>query len=153
MIDRLIEVHISSIVNEVIRTILSLFIFLQKNLERTKMQIEIKPTSKTKKATIFCAQKLLGGRKLFLKKMEIVLITSFTILLKIAYNHPQPPIVTHIHSCFDLNTICEMCVILLLFNTYLLWWILMYPSIFVPLYLPLMRCKKQYGNIHFDAWV
>ena len=81
--------------------------------------------------------------------MEIALITSFTILLKIAYNHPQPPIVTHIHSCFDLNTICEMCVILLIFNTYLLWWILMYPSIFVPLYLPLMRCKKTIRKYTF----
>ena len=50
-----------------------------------------KPTNKTKtreqettKATVFCAQKHLRGGKLFisrfLKKIEIVLITSFTIL-------------------------------------------------------------------------
>ena len=75
-------VHVSSIVNEVIRTIR----FLRKIFERTKMQIKQKPTNKTKtskqkttKATVFCAQKLLRGG--LLKKPKIVLITSFTILL------------------------------------------------------------------------
>ena len=66
--------------------------FLRKYFERTKTQIKPKPTNKTKtseqkttKGTIFNAQKLLRGRKLsilsFFKKIEIVLIASFTILL------------------------------------------------------------------------
>ena len=69
----------------------SLF-FLRKNLELTKRQIKPKPTGKTKlskqkatNATIFCPGKLLRGGKIgyfaFLKKIEIVLITLFTILL------------------------------------------------------------------------
>ena len=69
-IGRLRVVHISSIVNEVIRIMSTQFLFLQKNLELTKTQIKPKPTKKTKisqqkitKATIFCAQKLLRGRK------------------------------------------------------------------------------------------
>ena len=47
--------------------------FLRKKFERTKTQIKPKPTNKTKlneqkttKATIFCAEKLLRGGKLFL---------------------------------------------------------------------------------------
>ena len=85
----MIGVHVSSVVNEIIKTI---SIFLRKNLELTKTQIKLKPTNKTKtseqkatKATVFGAQKLLRGGKLFvllfLKKIEIVLITSFTVLL------------------------------------------------------------------------
>ena len=69
-IGRLIDVDASSIVNENIRTIL---IFLQKNFERTKTQIKQKSTNKTKtskkktiKATIFHAEKLLRGEKLFI---------------------------------------------------------------------------------------
>ena len=75
------------------------FFFLQKHFKHTKMQIKPKPTNKTKlsqqkttKATIFHEQKLLRGGRLFilhfffcpkslLKKIETVLITSFTILL------------------------------------------------------------------------
>ena len=71
-IGRLRVVHISSIVNEVIRIMSTQFLFLQKNLELTKPQIKPKPTNRTKisqqkitKATIFCAQKLLKGRKSF----------------------------------------------------------------------------------------
>ena len=44
-IGRLIDLDASSIVNEIIRTIL---IFLQKNFERTKTQIKQKSTNKTK---------------------------------------------------------------------------------------------------------
>ena len=62
-IGRLIDVDASSIVNEIIRTIL---IFLQKNFERTKTQIKQKSTNKTIKATIFHAEKLLRGEKLFI---------------------------------------------------------------------------------------
>ena len=65
-------VHVSSIVNEVIRTIR----FLRKNFERTKTQIKQKRTNKTKtseqkptKATVFGAQKLLRGRGSLLKKI------------------------------------------------------------------------------------
>ena len=69
--------------------------FLRKTFERTKTQIKPKPTNKTKlneqkttKATIFCAEKLLRGGKLFLlhflKKIDIVLITSLTIPLNYA---------------------------------------------------------------------
>ena len=92
----LIGVHVSSTVNEVIKTILSQFFFLRKNFKRTKTQIKSKPTNKTKlskqkttKATSFCAQKLLTGGKLvilhFLKKIEIVLMTSFTIILVVDF--------------------------------------------------------------------
>ena len=70
------------------------FFFLQKNVKGTKRQIKPKPTNKTKtserkaaKATSSHAQNFLRGRKLFilrfLKKFEIVLVTSFTILLLI----------------------------------------------------------------------
>ena len=59
----------SSIVNEFIRT----FFFLRKSFERTKTQINQKPIYKTKaseqktiKATIFRAEKLLRGGKLFI---------------------------------------------------------------------------------------
>ena len=65
--------------------------FLRKNLERTKTQIKPKPTNKTKtseqktiKATIFRAEKLLRGGKMFILsflKNRIVLITSFIIPL------------------------------------------------------------------------
>ena len=76
--------------------------FLRKDFWCTKAQIEPKPTNKRKlseqkttKAKIFLAQKLLRGenhlfcvlvlfcaQNLFVKKrLEIVLITSFTILL------------------------------------------------------------------------
>ena len=62
---------------------------LRKHFECTKTQINAKPTNKTKlseqkttKATIFWPQKLLrGGKFSFLKKIEIVFVTSFTILL------------------------------------------------------------------------
>ena len=65
-------VHVSSIVNELVKTISSLFIifFLRKNVKRTKTQIKQKPTNKIKtseqkiaKATVFCAQKLLRGEE------------------------------------------------------------------------------------------
>ena len=73
--------------------------FLRKRFERTKTQIKSKPTNKTKtieqkttKTTVFCAQNLLRGGKfvilLFLIKIKIVLITSFTILL-IEWNKTQ----------------------------------------------------------------
>ena len=73
----------------------AVYFFLRKDFERTKTQIKPRPTNKTKiskqkatKATRFCAQKLLRGEKLFIlrffKKIEIVLITSFTILLNYA---------------------------------------------------------------------
>ena len=72
-------------------TCLFIYFFLLKNFKRTKTQIKQKPTNKTKlskqkttKATIFRAEKLLRERELvillFLKKIEIVLITSLTIL-------------------------------------------------------------------------
>ena len=52
LINGLIGVHVSSIVNEVIRTTLGLFIlfyfFLRIDFERTKTQIKPKPTNKTK---------------------------------------------------------------------------------------------------------
>ena len=83
----LIGVHISSVVNKVIRKMT--FFFLRINLERIKTQIEPKPTNKIKlseqrttKATFFRAEKPLRERKLFilrfLKRTEIVLITSYT---------------------------------------------------------------------------
>ena len=92
--------HISSIVFEVIKTILSLFTFFfyntilsVKNANQTKTSKTKTSEQKTTKELTFCAQKLLRGEKLFilcffylkylLKKIEIVLITSFTILLKI----------------------------------------------------------------------
>ena len=82
----LIGVHISSVVNKVIRKMTFFFFLLRKNLERIKTQIEPKPTNKIKlseqrttKATFFRAEKLLRGGKLrFLKRTEIVLITSYT---------------------------------------------------------------------------
>ena len=66
-----------------------------KSFKRTKTQIKPKSTNKTKiseqkttMATIFRAQKLLREGKLFilrfLKKFEIVLITSFTTVLNYA---------------------------------------------------------------------
>ena len=69
--------------------------FCEKILSAQKRKSTQKPTNKTKtskqkttKATIFRAEKLLRGGKLFilrfLKKIEIVLITSFSILLKIS---------------------------------------------------------------------
>ena len=82
-------------VYKVIRTISSQFIFfLRKDFKRTKTQIKPKPTNKTKtskqktiKAIFFCAQKVLRGGEVvilrFLKKIEIVLIISFALLLKI----------------------------------------------------------------------
>ena len=84
----LIGVHISSVVNKVIRK-MTFFFFLRINLERIKTQIEPKPTNKIKlseqrttKATFFRAEKPLRERKLFilrfLKRTEIVLITSYT---------------------------------------------------------------------------
>ena len=66
--------HVSSIVNDVIKTISDLLIcFLQKNVEHEKTQIKPKPTNKTKiskqkmtKATSLHAQNLLrGGNCLF----------------------------------------------------------------------------------------
>ena len=83
LIGGLIGVHVSSIVNEFIKTILSQFIlFLRKNFKRTKTQIKLSPTNKTKlseqkktKATIFCVQQLLRGGKLvilrLLKKLKL----------------------------------------------------------------------------------
>ena len=73
----------------------AVYFFLRKDFERTKTQIKPRPTNKTKiskqkatKAARFCAQNILRGEKLFilrfLKKIEIVLITSFTILLNYA---------------------------------------------------------------------
>ena len=63
------RVSLNSIVNQVIKTISSLFIFLTKKIKRTKTQIKPKSTykikiskQKTTKATVFRAQKLLGGR-------------------------------------------------------------------------------------------
>ena len=67
-------VHVSSIVNELINTMSSLFIylFLRKNVKRTKTRIKQKPTNKTKtseqkiaKATVFRTQKLLRGEESF----------------------------------------------------------------------------------------
>ena len=61
------------------------------------MQIKQKPTNKTKskqktKATVFRMQKLLKGGEIvwfvFLKKIEIVLIASFTILLQPSKKQP-----------------------------------------------------------------
>ena len=49
-IGRLIGVHVSSIVNEVIRTILDLVIFLRKNFECIKTQIKPKQQTKQKQA-------------------------------------------------------------------------------------------------------
>ena len=67
--------------------------FLRKDFECTKKQIKPKPINKklskqkSIKARIFRAQKLLKGEKLvilcFLKKIKIVLITLFTLLVKI----------------------------------------------------------------------
>ena len=84
----LVGVHVRSIVNETIRTILSLFIFffLLKNFKRTKTQIKPKPTKKTKKskqnttkATIFQAHKnfLKGRNCLFCILVLFVRLRSF----------------------------------------------------------------------------
>ena len=70
------------------------FFFLRKDFKRTKTQIKPKPTNKTKtskkkttKAIFCCPQKLLREGEVvilsFLKKIEIVLIISFALLLKI----------------------------------------------------------------------
>ena len=67
VVAKLVILGISSTVNEVIRTILSLFIFLRQNFEGTKTQIKQKPT----KATVFCAKR---GKSLvlrFLKKLKL----------------------------------------------------------------------------------
>ena len=88
-----IGVHASSIINEVIRTISDLLTFLlRKNLECTKMQIKPKTTNKTKnkrtksnKGNKFLHTKTSKRGEIvyfaFLKKIEIILITSFTIKL------------------------------------------------------------------------
>ena len=81
LIGGLIGVHVSSIVNEVAKTILSQFIFLygkilnaQKRKSKSTNKIKLSKQKATK-ATIFCAQKLLRGRKLvilrFLKKLKL----------------------------------------------------------------------------------
>ena len=75
----LIGVHVTNIVNKLSR---QSFFFLRKDFQRTEAQIKPKPTHKTKlseqkttKATDFCAQELLRGRKLlilsFLKKLKL----------------------------------------------------------------------------------
>ena len=70
LIGLLVGVHASGIVNKVIRTNLSLFIFIfTKILERTKTEIKPKHPNKTKtttKTTVFYAQKLLRRKKLFI---------------------------------------------------------------------------------------
>ena len=83
----------SSVVYDAIRTISNQsFFLLQQNLEHKKKHSQAKTNqqnkskqTKTTKATIFCAEKLLRGWKsfvlCFLKKIEIVLIASVTILL------------------------------------------------------------------------
>ena len=88
-------VYISSIVNEVIETI---SFFFARNFCNTKTRHKQKPASKTKaskqkttKATILCTQKLYKREeiiyfavflfKISCKKIEILSITSFTILL------------------------------------------------------------------------
>ena len=79
------DIIISSIVNEVIKTIL---FFFTKNVKHTKTQIKPKPTNKTKiskqkttKATIFCAKTskrdkivyfaFFSTQNLFLKKLKL----------------------------------------------------------------------------------
>ena len=92
----------SSIENEVIRKILDLFIFFYKKMlnvqkgESNQNQLIKQNWANTKqqRQQFFRAQKLLRGGKLFilrffylkslLKKIEIVLITSFTMLLNYA---------------------------------------------------------------------
>ena len=86
----MIGVYVSSMLYDVIRTISSLFFLktilnTQKHLTRKNQLTKQTQASTEQNATIFCAQKLLrGGISItlhFLKKIEIVLITSFTILL------------------------------------------------------------------------
>ena len=83
-------VHVSSIINQ--DDSKPVYFFLRRNIERVKTQIKPKLTNKIKtskqkttEATSFHAQKLLREGKLlilrFLKKVEIVLKTLFTILL------------------------------------------------------------------------
>ena len=100
----LTDMVMSSIVNEVIKTISSLFIFLQKDLKRAKstkaQNKQFLPPSKflcTRKIVAFvvfcslvfvllvgfCLWHVVGHLKIFVQKsrLEITLITSFTILL------------------------------------------------------------------------
>ena len=74
----LIGVHVTNILNKLSRQ----SFFLRKDFKCTEVQIKPKPTHKTKlseqkttKATDFCAQELLRGRKLlilsFLKKLKL----------------------------------------------------------------------------------
>ena len=80
--------HISSIANEFIRTILSLFyekiLNAQKRKSNQNQLTKQKQVNKNNKRNNFYAQKLLRRKKLFilhfLKKNEIFLITAFTIL-------------------------------------------------------------------------
>ena len=74
-----LDESVSSIVNEVIRAISSLLIFLRKRVQLTKTIHKQKPTNKTKlskqkptNATIFRAhQKLLKGRKSLVFKLKV----------------------------------------------------------------------------------
>ena len=89
----MIGVQVSSIVNEVIRTILRLLFFFfygnilnaQKRKSSQKKPNKKTSAQKTIKATIFCVQKLLAGGKLFILRfflnIEVVLVASFTLLL------------------------------------------------------------------------
>ena len=102
-----IKRNVSSIVNEAGRTISSQFIFFPKKFWAYKdtSQTKTNQQNKKRKATIFWAQKLLRGKKLFilhfLKKIEIVLIISVTILLNYVVsplplsNYFHPSISTH----------------------------------------------------------
>ena len=91
-IGRLIGVHVSSIINEVIKTISSQFIlfykkiFAYKNANQTKHnQQKYKQTNKKQQRQQFLRRKTSKRGKIgyfaFLKKIETVLIASFTILL------------------------------------------------------------------------
>lgn len=94
--------HYSSIVNEAIRAISSLFIFFLREHFATQKTHKKKPTNKTKisekkttKATIFARKNFIWEDNLFIwrfffrlkfliKKFEIILIASFTRLLECA---------------------------------------------------------------------
>ena len=80
-------VRVSSIVNEVTRIISNFFtknVWAHKSTNQTKANLQSKHSEqKTTKATIFCAKKTSGREEIgyFAFNFEIVLITSFTILL------------------------------------------------------------------------
>ena len=102
-IDALIGVYVSSIVNEVIRTISNLFIFLTKRFRmhkntsqtKTNYQNKIRQTKNSKgwkrvEIVCFAFSCFFSTQTFFVKKIkrfEIAMTTSFKILLVCIYKH------------------------------------------------------------------